>query len=394
MGDPTLEELARLTDPAHYAPPKVGVPIWVPHRRPVKSPDGTAGEVVVREADLQAYADFINGLESEKGVPGRVTDGHVKPGEPMPRHLGYYRNARVGRFGPRGTPAVLVDLYIRREAVPVAQDRPYRSVEVYPAAKQIRGLALLLRDPALDMGVVTYDARSRDRAYLYAMGESMGPTDANLGGQDKGGAGETKPDAPDHSPEEKALFEKMRTYLCSTYGLDEGWPRAKADAEQKPGGEEGKPAPDDKPKEEVTPMQLNQLPEQYQREMAELRGELRGLQLERDQERCQMLLYGLETEGFQLSQPEKAKELAKLAKLPAADRPDRIGELKAIYAERKVPQGRLEMYGGHVETGGKDESDPFAKPWYQDDAEAYMMSHPGMEYAKAVEYVKGQHAKK
>src|SRR5262249_39919807 len=101
-------------------------------------------------------------LERCYGVAARVTDGHVNPAKNVPESsqpalLGFARNPRAGGFGQAQTPGVLVDLFIRNEQLPTFRDRPYRSAEYYPPTREIRGVALLLRDPGLDLGIVTYD---------------------------------------------------------------------------------------------------------------------------------------------------------------------------------------------------------------------------------------------
>lgn len=371
MADPTVEFLRSLDDPAKFER-KEGVPIWVPHRR--KNKDGS--EVVVTERDLPAYAEWINGVERERGVCGRITDGHVKPGLPMPKLCGYYRKARVGTFGPKNTPAVLVDLYYinRPDVLAVASERPYRSPEVYTDVKQIRGLALLLQDPFLDMGVVTYEG---DRTPYLCEADMAG----EMGAKGAGLPGAEPEEKPDHTPEEKALFEKMRRYMCKTYGLGEEWPGA---AKEKAAEEKV----EEKPKGEVLPMERGgKVPDHYAREIGELRAQLAGLTVERDQERCRAMI-AYELSEYNLSPDEQGRELAKLVRLPAAERAERVTELKKIYADRRPPAGRMELYQGPFEGGGADEGDPFAEPWYHKAAVAYMMGKPGTPYERAVEHVK------
>jgi hypothetical protein len=196
---------------------------------------------------------------------------------------------------------------------------------------------------------------------------------------------EQKDKAPAHTPEEERLFEKFRQYLCARYGLDESWPATRQPDEKKP--ETGT--------DSVTPMSDDAAAVAYQQQIEELTARLVGLELERDQERCSTLFYALEAEGFRFSDDEKKKELAKLVKISAAERQDRVTELRAIYAGRKVPEGRLDLYRGKVEPDGSgDERSPFARPWYYEQAVAYMMANPGTTYDAAVEHAKKTAASK
>ncbi len=127
-------------------------------------------------AELQAY----------DGVPTRIVDGHIHtdpniPEAKQPALLGFALNPRVGAFGPTQTPCVMVDTHIRRDKLAIARDRPFRSAEYYPSTKTIRGLALLVRDPYLDMGIVTY---AGEATYFYSgenfMSDTTKPQSADM----------------------------------------------------------------------------------------------------------------------------------------------------------------------------------------------------------------------
>jgi hypothetical protein len=322
--------------------------------------------------------------------------------EPVPDAVlyGFEKNYRVGTFGPKHTPCILADWYLFPDRADEADRRPYRSVEYYHTMRLIRGTAAMVNDPFLDMGIVAYDRPDGFCLYALGDGDMPGPMDANLPGDDttkprdktKPQAGAEKPEAPKHTPEEEELFERCRAYMMSKYGLDETWPAAKKAEPDEP--DEAAPGAGAKKPARVTPMSTDKVPDLYTKQMGEMRARLAGLELERDQERCQVLLYSLEQEGFCLSADEKKKELAKLAKLPQSERSDRVRELKAIYAVRKVPDGRMELYTGHVEGGDPTEGSPFAKPWYHDAAMVYMLANPGVQYDAACTHVRETAAKK
>lgn len=165
--DPTLELLDRFADEGKWATIRRSVPIFKVHER-------TAGGKVIKvtDADLHVIAEKANRLERESGVPLRLTVGHVRHDQPehqQPPLAGYARTLRVGKFGPGQQTALLADLYLTADHYATAKDCPYRSAEYYATAKEVRGVALLKRDPQLDMGIVTYERP--DGCLIYAMSE-------------------------------------------------------------------------------------------------------------------------------------------------------------------------------------------------------------------------------
>lgn len=157
--DATSEFAQKLNDPSRWIR-KTGVPIFKAHERT----DPATGQLIkVDLPKLYRIAANMQRLEREGGVPIRMTLGHTEPGKPevqQPPIGGYYRNARVQPFGPKGEPAVVVDEWLDPQYQPVRKNFPYRSAEYYDDAEQITGVALLTRDPYLDLGVVAYDRGS------------------------------------------------------------------------------------------------------------------------------------------------------------------------------------------------------------------------------------------
>lgn len=156
--DPTTALLDSLDDPAKFVTVR-RVPVCVPHKRTVIGPDDKPFEVEVTEDDLPEIAEQVNRAVRETGTPIRVTVGHVNldpkfPEKDQPVSRGFGRNAVVGRFGPRRKLGVLADLSVRQEHAGVLQDYPERSMDFDPATKRIHGIALLVRRPWLDMGVI------------------------------------------------------------------------------------------------------------------------------------------------------------------------------------------------------------------------------------------------
>ena len=159
--DPTLDFLAKINDPKKYIRVP-GVPIFVPHTRKTKGPNGEEIDIVVTAQDLPIIADQINLRENEYGVPPILTIGHRQQNDPAyPEHLqpdmvGVVRDAKVGNFGPKQTPAILATVYYDRESWEETKKYPFRSVDFYPNSNKVTGVALLKRDPFLPMGIVSY----------------------------------------------------------------------------------------------------------------------------------------------------------------------------------------------------------------------------------------------
>lgn len=76
MSDPTLTILSDLEDPAKFVRVD-NVPIFCPHARQVRLPDGTAVGVTVTEEDLQAIAQNVNRAAEEDGVLLRIKIGRA-----------------------------------------------------------------------------------------------------------------------------------------------------------------------------------------------------------------------------------------------------------------------------------------------------------------------------
>jgi hypothetical protein len=155
MADPTIEFLKSLEDESRWKIRR-GIPIFEPHER---------GEIEVTKKDLEEIAEESNRLLREKGVAGKLTDIHTirprpdgKGMEPCPnaKLLGFQLNYRVGTYGTKKTPCILADWYLYPEHASKADRSPHRSVEYQHNAKVIRGTAVMMNDPWLDMGIVVF----------------------------------------------------------------------------------------------------------------------------------------------------------------------------------------------------------------------------------------------
>lgn len=379
--DPTIAFLRTLKDEKRWAVRK-NVPIFVPHKR---------GEVEVTAADLPRIVAEMKALERNAGVVGRVSDRHtiepnpngegMRPVYPPPVVYGFQVNPRVGTFGPKNTPCILVDWHLYPEHAAKCDRMPYRSVEYQHTRKLIRGVAVLVNDPYLDMGMVAFE--NAERLYLYSYGGDMND-------DDKKKPDATANEAPAWTPEEEKMFEKCRMYMCKKYGMDESWPAAKKE-EATEQGKEATAEPPAKKEETAAMQQVNNQIAAYQTELAATKARVAGLEAERDLERCAALMSQLA--NYSLSDAERTKELTKLQKLPHAERADRIEELKAIYAAREVPTGTLAVYSGAAEPGSKQVTEgAAAAPWYFEPAMQYMREQTGRgiscTYDMAVSHVR------
>jgi hypothetical protein len=92
-------------------------------------------------------------------------------------------NLRVGTFGPQRETCILCDLYIRPDCWEEFKRHPYRSPEYYHGRKEITGVAVLTRDPKLDLGMLSFSGRPG--CFYFALeGESpRTPPDTSLGTQ-------------------------------------------------------------------------------------------------------------------------------------------------------------------------------------------------------------------
>lgn len=225
MSDPTLHLLQALDDPERYVCTR-GVPVFVPHVRygDDENDDGTPKiEAQVDEHELNLIAEVLNRKVAEFGTPARISTGHVrlpKPDQPAPPEssqpeiLGWAKNARYGTWGPENKPGLLVDWYIRKDRWEESLTYPYRSAEYYPPTHEITGIALLRRDPELDMGVLTYARRGTPET---AMPEEFDDDyeddldNSDLEGDD--GPGDDEPDGDEYSPEEHEQYARAMRWM-------------------------------------------------------------------------------------------------------------------------------------------------------------------------------------
>jgi len=388
MGDATLDFLASLDRPELWHTDEV--PVFVPHEREKSVPGGGKIRVKVTEADLHTIARRANDREAQTGTLAVVTLGHRRPERDVPETeqppvVGYARKWRVGRFGPKKLPCLYCTRYIRREEWDEAKRFPFRSVDFYPSKGEITGLALLKRDPELDMGMVAY----HDGAVLLYSREVNMPDLPDP----------TKPPMADEPDEGYAQFEghvakhPVLSYVCSKYegeAMGGGAPAVPGPESASlpapaPGGGLPPPAPD------MTPMQRDQVAIEYarsQRENTALRDELAGLRREVAQKDSEALVSQLQAEGYLLDKAEEVQYMAGLHK-PARDA--RAASIRKNY-RRDPTAGPLLPVGGRSERETSPTRKNAADFVDADLAKAtqYMKEHPGCDWHDAEQYARGE----
>ena len=99
------------------------------------------------------------------------TDDHAREAD-QPPVVGYMKNYRMGEHN--GRPCILSDLfYEKADATRLMKNFPRRSAEVFysdkdPAENYLDGLALLVRPPARELGLVTYASGKQKERYSMA----------------------------------------------------------------------------------------------------------------------------------------------------------------------------------------------------------------------------------
>lgn len=153
--DPTVATLNRiLAGGEHETIP--GIPVFDEHD------EYDEKGKVVRKFDkkkLAAIAEATNAREAQTGDmalsgPGHTIDGAPETAQPPP--WGFYRNFRVGTFGPKKITALLADLVVRKDKKDEALSYPRRSIELWTKDNVIDWVAHLRRTPERDLGLLAY----------------------------------------------------------------------------------------------------------------------------------------------------------------------------------------------------------------------------------------------
>lgn len=365
--DPTMDFLRALDDSSQWHVVE-NVPIFAPHTR-----EGQDGKpVVIDEPELYRIASEAMQLERSRGVVPALILGHTKTEKGFdeklqPDIVGYARHLKVGHFGPERQIGLLATFYFYPDRVREARKFPFRSVEIYPDKGQITKVALLKRDPWLDLGVVHYaqsgqlyyakEAGAVRVPFFYegSMPENFDPNMPPVSPADEGLSPEERATADAYAryyaeecenPMMKYMRDQHSQYMASAPSATNTEPPMPDPAAPpvSPGGDDL----------ETVKMQRDQLAMQYQGLKA------RVDQIERDKNLAEAreLVLQLTGEGYKVP----ADEVNKLAALDAAGRKSRVGEIR-MYYQRDPGSGGLINFGepestegatGNVQEGGKD----------------------------------------
>ncbi len=325
--DPTIDSLELLKDASRWVVKK-NVPIFIPHVR-----RGAKGEELYRitENDLRDIAAVCNSRASQ-GVLGKLQIGHTikdKPETAQPPLAGLFQNYRPGKFGPDSKPCLLVDFYYDKNGFSEAKKYPFRSAEFYPNTKEITAVALLQRDPELDMGMLLFERKGP--CYFYSSKELP---------MDKAYAEEVKPDeAFDEKEAAKFMMYMSKCFpkFAEQYGAQKPNP-----AEYQRNGN-GHANGTVKPAGEASPL-LKENAELYERtgkleaELAVLRAENKAVQYERK-------LLAIDPQGQTLDVQAELADLRTMTDAQVESHFKRL-ERAAQYARSPVGQGFIQTEDG------------------------------------------------
>lgn len=220
------------------------IPIFAKHAGKKKGSDGKWHEVKVDDRDLQEISQAYQEMEKSGSLPvitpgHRIVDQEVSE-EDQPEPWGYCRNLRPGTYiGPEGNkvPTLLGTYYLSKKAISkdgkpanvAARTFPFRSVDYYAGLKKISGVALLRRDPFLDLGLVSYVSYAQENV----MPPPTEPPDSRVTDEAQGGVDGAVADATgdELTPEEAGTamrymkhYERHHPpmkYMCDRYKAEQ-----------------------------------------------------------------------------------------------------------------------------------------------------------------------------
>lgn len=252
-----------------------------------------------------------------------MTLGHRKPDPNVPETaqpapVGYVRFHKVGSLG--GEPVIYASLHYDRDSAAESMTYPFRSADYYVDTDEITGVALLRRDPELDLGVLTYAREGVVCRYLTDE-RTMNP-DAMPKTNPADPAATPEADAPDEGflkQFERCMKAKYphQDKLHASYAASMA--PAATPSPAMPSATNSMPAPMPAKKEEPPMPDQHQNPAmalqytRYEQETKALREEVAAIRYEKELAVCDSLVVGLVAEGKEVGNPvELAKDLAKL----------------------------------------------------------------------------------
>lgn len=379
MSDPTLELLSRLEDESQWSV-KRNVPIFKAHRRKKRDPQtGKITEIEVTEAELEEICETYQRIFDESGVPPRILIGHTLDNAPeaaQPATIGWALNLHVGKWGPKGLPGILCDEYIEPRHAAERAKYPFRSPEYYAGRQQIASVALLKRDPELDLGVVyereeTVAYERAGRPFLYSREINM----PDMEHEDP-----TKPVPGAQTPED-AEYEKAKGHIEKYLSGHPAWKyacdQAAAAAAPPPGVVPAAGAmPPAAPKE---PEKMSRTEQALKYERDQLNKRVADLERENRLERYRRQLDDLVGRGVMLDVDE---ELAECADMDSAAFAKRIDKIATHYTRDPAGVPHVPVLTGGVGKTPLDENEITEK--HQEAALKYMREE-SCDWDEAVE---------
>lgn len=399
--DATLEFLDQLRDESRWVIRR-GVPIYAPNKSTFVRADGKSDELVTTKADLEKIVARYQRQFDSYGVVPRLTLGHVKrlphaDERIQPKIVGYAVNLRTGTFGPAGDqPAVLADLYYRREDYDEAKGFPYRSAEYFPNLNEISGVALLRQDPRLDLGILAFDRGSEPRIY-FSMRNDMDPTLAP-----QANAAAAGPQAPEGvDPAFFAMFAKcfqaMQSQMAPVAPVapapvqNAAFPsatNASPPAPAKDGDGDGTVNEDEKKDKQDNARSGEALQfARLQADLAKERAERLNFQRQIETEKAERVADQLEAAGYQFN---RVKFVGNYAKADDAGRAAEINDVRQF--SRQAPIGPMVpvVRGAVLPGGGKPEVNDEPSERQMDAAFDFMRADPTLDYDAALAKAKAK----
>ena len=388
VSDPTLDFLAKFDDPSLWDRVLENVPIFVENERTAVS-NGKRVQVKVDEARLQGLAERLARKEARTGVVLRGTEGHLKlvpgpdgkpvvaPQNQQPPILAYGRNVRFGHWGPGQEPGVLCDVYIPKGGLSRVKDFPYRSLEFYPREVTGRdeddatGFAFLKTDPALDMGMLTYERGFAPM--LFALENQMDDPTNGTPGNDP-----TKPpDMQEGDPldeSKKAEFMRYMQACCpQLLAMAQAPPPLAAAPAPGPAAPPPPGAPPVQMQRDVTALHYERLKGEVENKLAELNRRERVAGFKDQLQKLADLGYGIDV----------GKQVAYVADFTA----EQFARHEAMLVEiAPRDPGKMPWVPVHAGPVGAVPADPdIITESHQKAALHYQRKHDGIEWEEAVE---------
>lgn len=318
-----------------------GIPVFDEHDE--YDADGKLLQRYDRER-LEKIADICNRKARDTGDLAPIGIGHTTklpaPETEQPPIVGFAHNYRVGKFGPAGVTALLVDYYMRKDAGGKAllKQFPRRSIELWRKRGDIDWIALLKRAPERPLGLVV---PSGDLTPTFAPGSTVPASYSRRQGDDEKvfySAEQFMPDptappdaaaAPD--PQSDAIERYMAAKLPklaemhAKYMAEMAQPPA-APAPVPPGG-----APPEVKKEEGVPDEKARMQRDSDAiRLQRMESELSVLRFQAEKANCEKDVIQLEAEGFLL---DRAREVESLARMSADQRKAHTDHIRRYYRQ-------------------------------------------------------------